>query len=112
MYIKRFVLLTIIYVPTFIWAQASYMHEAQEDSGNPITGLLGLLLLGGIVYVISNYKNLFSGTSAPIKGNDVIEQPTKDFVSENKYSDNKIKEKVTNPNSEFYKYCIDIWEVC
>ena len=42
MNIKDLLSVTISNVPTFVLAQASYMHEAQEDSGNPITGLLGL----------------------------------------------------------------------
>lgn len=108
MNIKNLLSVTISNVPTFVLAQASYMHEAQEDSGNPITGLLGLLILGSIVYVISNFKNFFSKSSTPIKNNDVIVQPTKEISVENICSDN-VKVKANNPNHEFNNLCIDIY---
>ena len=71
MSIKRFVLLFISHVPTLIWAQASYMHEAQEDSGNPITGLFGLILLGGLLYFILHIKELYDKQKETIKRNKI-----------------------------------------
>lgn len=71
MSIKKLLLLFISYVPTLVWAQASYMHEAQEDSGNPITGLLGLILLGVIAYFIIFIKDLYDGQQKAMKQNEI-----------------------------------------
>ena len=71
MSIKRFILLIISHVPTLIWAQASYMYEAQEDSGNPITGLFGLILLGGLLYFILHIKELYDKQQETIKRNKI-----------------------------------------
>lgn len=97
MSIKKFLLLFISYEPTLIWAQASYMHEAQEDSGNPIAGILGLLLLGGIVYIIINFRNFFNHNQySSKKEDDLVIQSKQDI-------------KGNNPVNDFNKHCINVY---
>ena len=51
----KFLFLVIIILSSFskISAQSHYMHEAAEDNeGGPLSGITGLLLIIGIVYVL------------------------------------------------------------
>lgn len=60
--LKRFLcIFCLVYLPLMeIQAQSVYMHEAQEEAleqekeGCPFTGIVGVLLFFGIVYVIGN----------------------------------------------------------
>lgn len=60
--LKRFLcIFCLVYLPLMeIQAQSVYMHEAQEEAleqekeGGPFTGIVGVLLFFGIVYVIGN----------------------------------------------------------
>lgn len=99
MNIKDLLSVAISNIPTIVWAQVSYMHEAQEESGNPITGLLGVLLLGGIVYVMIYIKDLFIGQEDAIKQKKKkseceIEQKT--FKENKSKKENIIENKMIN----------------
>lgn len=54
---KLISLINSIFFCHVLYSQSAYMHEAQEDSGNPITGLLGFILLGCIVYFVSSIND-------------------------------------------------------
>ena len=56
-----------------IQAQSVYMHEAQEEAleqekeGGPFTGIVGVLLFFGIVYVVGNLWILIKTTRSEEK---------------------------------------------
>lgn len=74
-------------------AQSVYMHEAQEDGGSGILGILYLAMFFGVIYVILKIKNFYGN----IKNDKETIKSQKEIVS-------RITERTLQSHTDISKY--------
>lgn len=83
----------ILFLPITANAQSVYMHEAQEDGGSGILGILYLAIFFGVIYVILKIKNFYGD----IKKEDETIKNQKEIVS-------KVTERTLQSHTDISKY--------